>query len=114
MIFPPIDIPDGTNILELPVKPRASADDGPMLQPVPYSHCNHLFATFEIDMDAQKCRCKKCNEEVSPMFVLQQLMKTESRWMRQREAYQDEMKRLAERSRTKCRHCGEMTEISRA
>lgn len=114
MILPPIDIPDGTNILELPVKPRASADEGPMLQPVPYSRCNHLYASFEIDMDAQKCRCKKCNEDVSPMFVLQQLMKTESRWMRQRESYQDEMKRLAERSRTKCRHCGEMTEISRS
>ena len=85
-----------------------------MLQPVPYSHCQHLFTSFEIDIKAAKCTCKKCGETVSPMFVLEQLMKTESRWMQTRAAYQDEMKRLAERSRTKCRHCGEMTGISRS
>lgn len=113
MIFEPIDA-SGLNIIELPVKPRPSAAEGAMLQPVPHSHCKHIFTSFEIDIDAAKCRCKKCGEEVAPMFVLEQLMKTESRWMRERASYQEEMKRLAERSRTKCRRCGEMTEISRS
>lgn len=111
MILTHIDT-SGLNVLELPVKPRAKVDEGAMLQPVPYSKCNHRFTSFEIDPKANKCRCKKCGEEVSAMFVLEELMKVESRWMRTRESYQDEMKRLAERSRTKCRNCGEMTEIS--
>lgn len=109
--LPPVDI-SGLNIIELPVKPRANAEEGAMLQPVPYSNCQHLFTAFEIDLKAGKCRCKKCGEEVAAMFVLEQLMKTESRWMQTRASYQDEMKRLAERSKTKCRKCGAMTEIS--
>ena len=35
MNFPPIDNSQ-TKILELPVKPRPAADEGAMLQPVPY------------------------------------------------------------------------------
>lgn len=112
MTLPPIDT-SGVNIVELPVKPRQPTSEGAMLQPVPYSKCNHHFTSFEIDLDAGKCKCQKCGEEVSAMFVLGELMKTESRWMRTREAYQDEMKRLSERSSTKCRKCGEMTPISR-
>lgn len=112
MNLPPIDISQ-TNILELPIKQRPSAEEGAMLQPVPYDKCQHTFTTFEVDVNAGKCRCKKCGEEVSPMFVLEELMKAESRWMRTLDSYQDSMKRLAERSRTKCDHCGKMTRISR-
>ena len=111
MIFEPIDN-SSANIVELKVKPRPSADEGAMLQPVPHSHCRHTYTSFEIDIDAGKCVCKKCGEEVTPIFVLRQLMHMESRWMQTRSAYQDEMKRLDERSRTKCRHCNKMTRIS--
>ncbi len=47
------------------------------------------------------------------MFVLRRLASEETSWKRHREVYIDEMKRLKERSRTKCYHCGKMTEISR-
>lgn len=112
MNLPPIDT-SGLNVLELPVKPRPCAEEGAMLQPVPYEQCRHWKGPFEVDRDAEKCKCLACGEEVSPMFVLEQLMKLESQWMRTRAAYQDEMKRLAERSSTKCRHCGQMTRISK-
>lgn len=101
------------NIVELPVKVRPSLDEQPFLQPVPHTKCRHFRGPFEIDLDAGKCRCKECGEEVAPMFVLKQLMRQESTWLSTRAAYQDEMKRLAERSSTKCQHCGEMTRISR-
>ncbi len=39
-------------------------------------------------------------------------MQLESQWMRTRAAHQDEMRRLRERSRTKCDHCGKITRIS--
>ena len=109
--LPPTN-PDDATVTALPVTPRPALDEAPMLQAVPYSHCKHLFATFTVDVDAAKCFCKDCGGEVSPIFVLEQLMKQESRWNRTRDAYQDEMKRLAERSRTKCQHCGEMTRIT--
>ncbi|MBT2299254.1 hypothetical protein J7E70_02140 [Variovorax paradoxus] len=112
MNLPPIDI-DHLNIVELPLQKRQPLEEGAFLQPVPYEKCRHFRGPFEVDVDAGKCRCKQCGEEVSPIFVLEQLMKTESMWMRTRRDYQDEMKRLAQRSSTKCQHCGQMTGISR-
>lgn len=109
--LPPITIDDAT-VTALPVKPRPALEDAPMLQAVPYSHCKHYLAAFTVDSVAGKCFCKDCGGEVSPMFVLEQLMKQESQWMRTRAAYQDEMQRLAERTRTKCTHCGQITRIS--
>ena len=98
-------------ITPLPVKPKA--DTGHlMLVPPPYEGCKHLGVSFEVDVDGGKCKCKTCGGEVSPWFVLKALMQRESQWNRTREAYQDEMKRLGERSRTKCDHCGKMTQIS--
>jgi hypothetical protein len=106
-----IDI-SGENILKLPVKPREPVCER-FLVDVPYSKCNHWRGPFELDEKGGKCKCLKCGDEVSPIFVLVELMKQESRWMRTRESYLGEMKRLDERSRTKCQHCGEMTRISR-
>lgn len=100
------------NVRALPVNPRPSPEEGAMLVPVERGRCEHILAQFEVDVKGGKCRCKRCGEEVSPMFVLEQLMKDESRWMRTAVTYQDQMKRLAERSRTKCQHCGQMTRIS--
>lgn len=98
-------------ITTLPVKQRP--DKGHlMLVPPTENTCNHWPSQFEVDANAAKCRCKKCGAEVSAMFVLERLMLDESRWNQTREAYQDEMKRLKERSRTKCDHCGKMTRVS--
>lgn len=103
----------GENILKLPVKPREPVGER-FLVDVPYTKCKHWNGPFEVDVDGGKCKCLKCGEEVTPLFVLEQLMQQESRWMRTREAYFDEQKRLAERSRTKCQHCEKLTRISRA
>lgn len=99
------------NIVSLPVRPKANTGNL-MLVPPPLGKCQHFNASFEVDVDAGECTCSKCGEKVSPIFVLQQLMHHESRWNRTREAYQEEMRRLEERSRTKCDHCGKMTRIS--
>lgn len=108
----PIDT-SGADVLKLPVKKVEPPDGSRMLQPVPYvGRCRHFNTSFEVDVDAGDCKCLGCGERVTAIFVLEQLMKLESRWMRTREAHQDEMKRLAERTRTKCQHCGEMTRIS--
>lgn len=112
MELPPIDT-TSADILQLPVKPREPVKDR-FLVPVPASTCSHWQGPFEIDVKGTKCKCLKCGEEVGPFFVLEQLMLQESHWMRAREAYLAEMKRLGERSRTKCQHCGKVTRISHA
>lgn len=109
---PPIDI-TGADVLKLPVKKAEPPSDERMLQPVPYiGRCTHWNTTFEVDVDAGDCKCLGCKQRVTAIFVLEKLMQEESRWLRTRAAYQDEMKRLRERERTKCQHCGEMTRIS--
>jgi hypothetical protein len=102
----------GADILQLPVKPKEPIGEL-FLAPAPQPCC-HFPPAFFVDPDAGKCFCRRCKGEVAPMFVLEQLMKQESRWNRTREAYLGEMKRLDERSRTKCQHCGKTTKISRA
>lgn len=103
----------GENIVQFTGKMKEPIGER-MLVPVSIEKCHHFLTSYEIDVDAGKCKCLKCGAEVSPIFVLEQLMHQESKWMRQREAYLADMKRLAERSRTKCQHCGQLTRISRA
>ena len=111
MNLPPIDV-TGDNILKLPATFKEPPGGERMLVPVDPRACDHFNATYQVDVRGGKCVCLNCKEEVSPMFVLEQLMKQESRWLQTRAAYQDEMKRLAERSRTKCKHCGQITRVS--
>lgn len=104
---------DSGNVTRLPVRNKLSDEQQLFLVPPPDKTCSHLQASFVIDVDAGKCKCRGCGEEVSAIFVLEQLMKAESRWMRNRERYMDEMKRLNAREKTKCNHCGKITQISR-
>jgi hypothetical protein len=107
-----MDTEDEPCIVRLPVEHRPALDDGQFLRGVPHTHCRHFNGPFEVDADAASCKCLRCGEAVSPIFVLEQLMNQESLWMRSRRAYQDEMLRLQTRSRTKCERCGHMTRIS--
>lgn len=107
-----IDIDPPENIVKFTGEKKEPPGER-MLVEVPFAACTHSWnVSFEVDLRAGKCKCKGCGGEVSPMFVLERLMNLESQWMRTRAAYQDEMKRLDERSRTKCQHCGEMTKMS--
>ena len=115
------DQPDGAlalpgesmRVLPFTGKQSESRDGGSYLREVPRTKCNHYRGPFEVDPDAAKCKCLTCGEEVSAIFVLKELMRKESQWMRTRAAYLEDMKRLAERSKTKCEHCHKMTRISR-
>lgn len=100
------------DVIKLPVDYKTPPSGERMLVEVAPSACIHWNTTFEVDVKGGKCKCLGCQQEVSPMFVLQRLMDKESQWMRTRALYQDEMLRLKERRATKCRHCGAMTRIS--
>lgn len=101
------------NIKKFTGKRKVNKPDGSlMLVPPAWENCKHYDGPFEVDYDSGDCKCLACGSRVTAIFVLQKMMLKESRWMQTREAYQEEMKRLAERKKTKCTHCGKMTNIS--
>jgi len=102
-------------------KQPPSEDEG-QLRIVRYDGCNHRYhwvggkmndAHFFIREGETEVECGLCGTKLDPMFVLRHLASEESQWQTKRRAYQDEMKRLNERMRTKCQHCERMTRIKR-
>lgn len=100
-----------TTVVDLGVKRKHPPGADVMLVPAPRT-CAHLNA-FEVDEALAEVTCCECGAKLNPMHVLKILCSQESRWHRTRAAYQEEMKRISERERTKCQHCGQMTRISR-
>lgn len=93
----------------LPVKPRDNSTER-VLTRVWGAKCFHR--RFLIDDKLQQVECGDCGEKLNPMFALEQLCRNEDRYHELHARYHDELRRLAERSRTKCEHCGQMTRIS--
>lgn len=115
------------NVKTLPVKFKAPpAVDSPMLKVIEgygSDGCNHRYrwddglgrmvdATYYLREGETEVECGFCHTRLDPMFVLRLLAREETQWLRTRRAYIDEMKRLNERRRTRCNHCGRMTRIS--
>lgn len=106
-----IDTTDMANVTALPVKPRSNETERVLTQVHSYK-CSHR--RFTVDEKLAQVECSDCKERLDPMFALTQLVHQETRYHELHARYQDEMKRLGERSKTKCRHCQKMTDISRA
>lgn len=75
--------------------------------------CGHLLTQYIITEAEADVTCGRCGEKLNPMWVLSQLATHDRRYADAAARYKDDQKRLAERSRTKCDHCGNMTRISR-
>lgn len=122
---------DDDKIKRLPVSfKKPPSGDESMLKVVHYEKdgCNHRFGYFGDPMSGgarmvnasyliregeTEVECSLCGTKLDPMFVLRRLANEETQWLQTRKHYQEEMKRLRERERTKCDHCGKMTRISR-
>lgn len=76
-----------------------------------YGGCRHT--RFTIDEKLAQVECRDCKQLLDPMYALRQLAHQETRFHDLHERYNDEMRRLGERSKTKCEHCRKMTRISR-
>jgi hypothetical protein len=118
---------DDDNIKKLPVKfKKPPGDEPPFLSIVnrwgDKDGCDHrsyyvegrgfVNVTYQIREGETEIECGRCHTRVDPMFVLKIMASEETSWSLQRARYIDEMKRLRERSRTKCMKCGYLTEIS--
>lgn len=96
-------------ITPLPVKFK-ERDAGERMLVVTAGKCLH--GLYSIDETLLHVECRKCGERIDPMTVLVEMANHESMWSETGQRFQEEMKRLAERSRTKCERCGHMTGIS--
>jgi ribosomal protein S27E len=97
-----------SNVTPLPVRFKSAPPDAPFLK-VESHKCYH--GPFVVNTELAHVACEKCGEKLNPLYVLGRLANQERQWHESFVRYQDEMKRLAERSRTKCQHCGKMTRI---
>lgn len=73
--------------------------------------CSH--ENFIVDNKKAEVECGQCHEKLNPMWVLTVLTDRDHRYHESHSRYQEEMKRLEDRVRTKCQHCDKMTRISR-
>ena len=118
---------DDDKVKRLGVKFKAPPkEDGPMLRIVHSGgrgDCDHRWTFVDGRMRSvqyliregeTEVECGNCGTRLDPMFVLKRLAHEETKWLEARATYAEEMKRLGERSRTKCQHCGQMTRISRS
>lgn len=106
---------DGDNVTKLPVRfKNPMPEERTLVRPWEvqrYGECMH--DKFIVDDKKQEVECGKCGEKLNPMWVLAQLCSKDMRIHEAAKRYKEEMARLAERERTKCHHCGQMTRISR-
>lgn len=107
--LPPDDVPQMADVHQLPVKPPV-VDTGKVLQLVAGMRCWHR--RFIVDDTLDTVECRDCGEKLNPMYALKQLAQNENKYHEYHARYHDEQQRLAERSKTKCTHCGQMTRIS--
>lgn len=119
---------DDDKITQLPVGfKKPPQEDGRTLKVVDHwterDKCNHrslyrsgrfVSVTYLIRDGETEVECGNCGTKLEPMWVLSRLAHEETDFDRKRQIAADEMKRLQDRTRTKCDHCGQMTRISRA
>lgn len=105
----------GDNVTKIPVKFKDVGKSGQMLEIKHHTDCSHFVRpqSFLVDRDRVEVECGKCGQLLNPMAVLSWMAVEETGWHRVGKQYQNEMRRLDERSRTKCEHCDKMTRISR-
>lgn len=99
----------------LPVKFKKAAPNERTLL-VPYevgkSACRHYPGRFIVNESLAEVTCGDCNEKLNPMWVLHQLAVRDHNFAEAHTRYHEQMRRLSERTSTKCRHCGKMTRVS--
>ena len=112
-----------TKVTRLPIQFKSRpSEDRPMLEVLHYDgKCNHrsviigssiIQVKYLLRDGETEVECGNCGMRLDPMWVLKILANEENHWFNNRARYLEEMKRLSERSRTECQHCGKMTKIS--
>ena len=83
-----------------------------MLTEVPRFENKCREHAYLIDAESDVVTCQNCDKTFNPMAVLIKLCRKEGWFLANARRYEKEMQRLSERKRTKCKSCGNMTNIS--
>lgn len=108
-------IDDADNVQKLPVRFKGPApEDRSLFVPheVGKHVCSHWPLQVVVSETAAEVECVTCGTKLNPVWVLARLAREDSRFHENHKRYHNELKRLGERERTKCDHCGKMTRIS--
>jgi hypothetical protein len=107
------DLPEGVKRLPIRFKSPVSPDRSLVWPHEVGQHTTCFHRKFIVDDAKSEVECAECHEKLNPMWVLKTLCGRDHRFHEAHTRYNDEMKRLAERSYTKCDYCQKMTRISR-
>lgn len=104
------DEPAESKIIPLGVNFRKPLDADRYLVYQKDHKCQH--GQYLIDEAKAEVECGKCHEKMSPMHVLREMRNHESDWHALFNHYQELSKKLSERERVKCSHCGKLTKVN--
>lgn len=71
--------------------------------------CQHT--NIELDITVTTIQCIDCGQQINPVAWIYMLINEWHEYERAAKAYLEALKEYQERSRTKCSHCGKMTDI---
>ncbi len=71
--------------------------------------CQHLHMV--VDEKKNIVECDDCGAELNPVWALLRFANEESRWEYERKALAEIKAKIEQKRRTKCRHCGKMTDV---
>ena len=96
------------NIVQLPQSKRPQSDAP--LEVVRSTKCQH--GQFLVDEKLAEIECGLCHEKLNPMWVLVRLANDEWRLRDRWALLKADLRLMGERTRCKCKHCGQMTPIN--
>ena len=108
---------DDAKIIKLPVHTKPSKREPvfkrkTIAEKMRLKECDHTDVSYVVDLADSQVECTKCGKKLNPMWVLEQLAMREHRFHEAERTYREAISRLEKRRKTKCTHCGEMTQIS--
>jgi ribosomal protein S27E len=72
--------------------------------------CKHR--QIEVDRELQEVTCATCGERLNPIAILERMAGEETMWHYQRQRLREAQAKLDKKIRTKCRHCGKLTDVN--
>jgi transcription elongation factor Elf1 len=74
------------------------------------ARCKHK--KISVDEELQEVMCKICGAKLNPIAILLKVAYEETNWSYRFQALKEIEEKLDKKIRTKCRHCGKMTDVN--
>ena len=71
-----------------------------------------IHGNYIVDPDKAEVECGKCHERLNPIKVLVELAHKECKYHDYHKRFIEQSKKMDERTRVKCSHCGQFTKVN--